>query len=132
MARGFASDKSTEMSAKSATLNKPQPISIEDLQTGFSTYFNDGPDPRVERTKQHLLKDILVIALLAVIAGAEGWEDMENYGISKLSWLKQFLELPNGIPSDDTFCRGFEKLDPKILEQKLAQLIRQLVGSVLQ
>jgi predicted transposase YbfD/YdcC len=130
MAQGFASDKFTKKSAKSAPLNKPQPISIEDLQTGFSTYFNDVPDPRVDRTKQHLLKDILVIALLAVIAGAEGWEDMENYGISKLSWLKQFLELPNGIPSDDTFRRIFERLEPKILEEKLAQLIRQLLGSV--
>jgi predicted transposase YbfD/YdcC len=84
----------------------------------------------VERTKHHLLKDILVIALLAVIAGANGWEDMENYGISKLTWLKKFLKLPNGIPSDDTFRRVFEKLEPKILEQKLAQWINQLIGSI--
>lgn len=132
MGQGFAPDKLTEKSAKSEALNKPKPISLEDLKTSFSTYFNDVTDPRVNRTKQHLLKDILVIALLAIIAGAEGGEDMESYGISKLSWLKKFLELPNGIPSDDTFRRVFEKLDPKILEQKLAQLVRQLVGSVSQ
>ena len=66
----------------------------------------------------------------AVIAGANGWEDMENYGISKLTWLKKFLKLPNGIPSDDTFRRVFEKLEPKILEQKLAQWINQLIGSI--
>ena len=64
---------------------------MEDLQAGFSNYFDDVPDPRVERTKHHLLKDILVIALLAVIAGANGWKDMENYGISKLTWLQKFL-----------------------------------------
>ena len=129
MSKGFAPSQPAE---KSATLNQPKPISIEDLQTGFSNYFDDVPDPRVERTKQHLLKDILVIALLAVIAGADGWEDMENYGISKLTWLQKFLKLPNGIPSDDTFRRVFEKLDPKMLEQKLAQWINQLIGSISQ
>ncbi|MEG5067495.1 ISAs1 family transposase, partial [Microcoleus sp. B3-A4] len=129
MSKGFGPSKPAE---KSEELNKPKPISIEDLQTGFSNYFDDVPDPRVERTKQHLLKDILVIALLAVIAGADGWEDMENYGISKLTWLQKFLKLPNGIPSDDTFRRVFEKLDPKMLEQKLAQWINQLIGSISQ
>lgn len=72
MGKGFAPDKLTEKSAKSEALNKPQPISLEDLKTSFSTYLNDVPDPRVNRTKQHLLKDILVIALLAIIAGAPG------------------------------------------------------------
>ncbi len=67
-----------------------------------------------------------------MIAGAKGWEDMENYGISKLTWLQKFLKLPNGIPSDDTFRRVFEKLEPKILEQKLAQWINQLIGSISQ
>ena len=48
---------------------------------------------RVKRRKKHLLKDILVIAVLAVIAGAEGWEDIENYGCAKQQWLSEFLEL---------------------------------------
>jgi hypothetical protein len=65
--------------------------------TAPSTYFDDIPDPRVNRTKQHLLKDILVITILAAIAGAQGWEDIENYGLSKQQWLEEFLELPNGI-----------------------------------
>ena len=59
MSKGFAPSKPAE---KSSELNKPKPFSIEDLQTGFSNYFDDVPDPRVERTKHHLLKDILVIA----------------------------------------------------------------------
>ena len=55
---------------------------------------------------------------------------MENYGISKQQWLQKFLDLPNGIPSDDTFRRVFEKVDPKILEQKLVQWAKQLIGPV--
>lgn len=76
-------------------------------------YVAEIPDPRVQRTQKHLLKDILVISILAVIGGAEGWEDMENYGIAKQQWLEEFLELPNGIPSDDTFRRVFERINPQ-------------------
>jgi len=54
---------------------------------------------------------------LAVIAGSKGWEDIENYGIGKESWLEQFLKLPNGIPSPDTFRRVWEHLDPKAFEK---------------
>lgn len=130
MEKGFASVVSTKKSEPGQ--NGSQPISVQDLQASFSTYFDDLPDPRVERTKQHLLKDILVITILAVIAGADGWEDIENYGISKQKWLEEFLELPNGIPSDDTFRRVFEKLNPKALEQKLSQWIQQIMGAVFQ
>ncbi len=111
---------------------QPQPIFMEELEGGLLNYFDDIPDPRVDRTKHHLLKDILVIALLAIIAGGNGWEDIENYGISKQTWLKQFLELPNGIPHHDTFRRDFEKLDPKILEQKLTQWVQKILGSVVE
>ena len=54
-------------------------------------------DPRVERTRLHQLSDILTIAILSVIAGGQGWEDMELYGVSKQAWLSTFLALPNGI-----------------------------------
>jgi len=58
-------------------------------------------DPRVERTRLHQLSDILTIAILAVLSGGNGWEDMEIYGVSKQAWLSSFLALPNGIPSAD-------------------------------
>jgi|GEM_PF-6118717 len=64
-------------------LKKPPPISMQELQGSLSSYFDDLRAPRVKRTKRHLLKDILVIAILSTIAEGEGWEDMENYGISK-------------------------------------------------
>lgn len=69
MEKGFAPVAPTKKS--SPPINRPQPISVEHLQESLSTYFDDIPDPRVDRTKQHLLKDILVITILAVIAGAE-------------------------------------------------------------
>ncbi len=74
-------------------------------------HFSQVTDPRVDRTKEHKLIDIIAISICAVICGAEGWTDVENFGNSKLSWLKTFLELPNGIPSHDTFGRVFSMLD---------------------
>jgi predicted transposase YbfD/YdcC len=69
-------------------------------------------DPRVKRTRLHKLIDIVVVAIAGVIAGADSWDDIERYGLSKEIWLRQFLELPSGIPSHDTFARVFARLDP--------------------
>jgi predicted transposase YbfD/YdcC len=77
----------------------------------IEAHFSQVTDPRKDRTKDHKLIDIIIIAICAVICGAEGWTDMENFGNSKLPWLKTFLELPNGIPSHDTFGRVFSLLD---------------------
>jgi predicted transposase YbfD/YdcC len=79
-------------------------------------YFSELSDPRVDRTKDHLLEDIIFITIAAVICGAETWNDIELYGESKETWLKQFLKLPNGIPSHDTFNRVFSALDPQQME----------------
>ena len=76
-------------------------------------YFSKVKDPRIERTKEHKLIDIIVIAICAVICGAESWVDVENFGKRKKKWLRTFLELPHGIPSHDTFGRVFSLLDAK-------------------
>lgn len=68
-------------------------------------------DPRIERTKWHLLPDMVVIAVCAAICGANSWADVERFGNAKLDWLVRFLDLPNGIPSHDTFGRVFARLD---------------------
>jgi predicted transposase YbfD/YdcC len=77
----------------------------------ISEHFSKVSDPRKDRTKDHKLIDIISIAICAIICGAEGWVDIENYGKSKLHWLATFLELPNGIPSHDTFGRVFSMID---------------------
>src|SRR3712207_5537630 len=74
-------------------------------------------DPRLDRTKHHQLLDILTIALCAVICGADGWVEIEQFGQAKLPWLRTFLPLPNGIPSQDTFGRVFAALDPVQFQQ---------------
>jgi predicted transposase YbfD/YdcC len=79
-------------------------------------HFADLTDPRVERTKLHQLLDVLVIALCATICGAEGWEDFAEFGKAKQAWFETFLELPNGIPSPDTFRRVLQRLDPHEFE----------------
>lgn len=80
---------------------------------GLQTCFRDLPDPRVQGRCAHLLIDVLAIAILGVLCGAEDWPDIEEFGKRRASWLKEFLQLPNGIPSHDTFRRVFGLLDRK-------------------
>ena len=75
--------------------------------------FQDLSDPRVDRTKNHKLIDILVISICTLLCCGESFNDMEEFGMAKFDWLKSFLELPNGIPTHDTFNRVFAALDPK-------------------
>lgn len=88
--------------------------------------FGEVEDPRVIHLCKHKLLDIIGIALLAVIAGAEGWDEIEVYGQSKEEWLKTFLELPNGIPSADTFARVISNLDPEAMEAGFQSWVSQL------
>ena len=79
----------------------------------FETHFGKMRDPRIGNAKRHKLMDILVIAICAVICGADTWTEIELFGQKKQPWLKKFLELRNGIPSHDTFGRVFALLDPE-------------------
>lgn len=79
----------------------------------FADCFSDLPDPRKHDQCHHKLIDILFIAVCAVICGADGFTDMEEFGLAKQTWLRQFLDLPNGIPSHDTFNRVLARLRPK-------------------
>jgi predicted transposase YbfD/YdcC len=79
-------------------------------------HFRSVEDPRVERTKDHALLDIIVIAVCAVICGADDWVDIEAWGKEKQVWLRQFMALPNGIPSHDTFGRVFSRIDAEAFQ----------------
>lgn len=83
-------------------------------------------DPRIDRTKRHKLIDILTIAICAVICGADSWVAIELYGCTKYEWLKTFLELPNGIPSHDTFARVFAQLDPQQFQECFLSWMRTI------
>lgn len=78
----------------------------------LAEHFGALEDPRVDYLTEHKLLDILMIAICAVICGAETWKDMELFGNERLEWLRQFMELENGIPSHDTFGRVFARLAP--------------------
>lgn len=83
----------------------------------IADYFVDVEDPRIERTKRHKLIDVITIAICAVICGADSWVAIETYGQAKQEWLKHFLDLPNGIPSHDTFARIFARINPQQFQE---------------
>jgi len=85
---------------------------MEEPSVSISDHFAGLEDPRIDRTKLHKLFDIIVVAICAVICGADAWVEIEEFGNAKLAWFRTFLELPNGIPSHDTFGRLFALLDP--------------------
>src|SRR5512133_3369136 len=94
-------------------------------------HFKRIADPRVDRTRDHDLVDILVIAICALLCAAESFNDMEDFGKAKEDWFGSFLKLRNGIPSHDTFNRVFAAIDPKeFLESFLrwTQSLRQAVA----
>lgn len=84
---------------------------------GFPRFFRDMPDPCTGNHLTHKLHDVIVIALLAVICGADGWVQVAFWGRCKARWLSTFLDLPGGIPSHDTFGRIFSMLDPDRFER---------------
>jgi predicted transposase YbfD/YdcC len=87
-------------------------------------HFSSITDPRIDRTKRHLLIDILTIAICSTICGAETWEEMELFGQAKQDWFKTFLELPSGIPSHDTFRRVLARIDPDQFRQCFLDWVR--------
>lgn len=111
MAKGFTST----LTSQQKTIGVSNPTDL--LNVSFLNHFETLTDPRIERSKEHLLIDIVAIAILAVISGADGWGAIELYGKTKYEWLKGFLELPNGIPSHDTFSRVFARIEPKQFQE---------------
>ena len=87
-------------------------------------------DPRTEKNLKHKFIDIMVIAIPATISGADTWDDMEDWGNAKKEWLSTFLELPNGIPSHDTFNRIFSMIDPQQFHKAFIDWVKAVTEKV--
>ena len=96
-------------------------------QAGKSTlveHFAEVDDPRIDRTKEHLLIDMIVIAICAILCGADDWVAVAKFGHAKYDWFKTFLRLPNGNPSHDTFGRVCARLDAESFHQAFLNWIQ--------
>lgn len=100
------------------------------LKGSIEDCFGKIPDSRIQKKTSHKLIDIITIAILAIICGADSWSEIETYGKAKQDWLSTFLERENGIPSHDTFARVISKLNPEILEQSCQRWIAQITGQL--
>jgi len=87
------------------------------MGAAFLEHFSGIKDPRIERCKRHGLLDILFLSVSAVLAGAEGWEAIEEFGHLKLGWLRRYVPLANGIPRHDTIARVISRLNPEGLQK---------------
>ena len=94
--------------------------------SNFIEIFSTLPDPRIERCKKHLLTDILYMTIVAVLCGANDWEEIEEFSEAREGWFSKFLPLPNGIPSHDTFSRVFALLDPAALQEHFIRWVQSI------
>jgi hypothetical protein len=92
-------------------------------------HFANLRDPRRRHGQRHRLLDIIAIALCAVIAGSDTWQEVETFAQRRRDWLARFLDLENGVPSHDTFGRVFDRLDPLALQRCLLSWLNALCGS---
>jgi hypothetical protein len=87
------------------------------MEASFHKHFRWIPDPLRGNRKQHNLLEVLILSVIAVICGAEGWYDMEAFGNDKKEFLSRFMSLDHGIPSHDTFSRIFMVIDARLFER---------------
>ena len=99
---------------------------LRDLESLFAQV----EDPRMERTKLHRLRDIIILAICGVLCGADGWVEIEEFGKAKEAFFTNLLTLPNGIPSHDTFGRVFALIDPKQFEASFVQWVQGISQTV--
>ena len=126
MAKGFdEASLDNKKSSKSSSI-KPN-IDCKQVQKEWTKHFEDLIDPRGKQGVLHPLISIVMIALLATIGGAKGWEDIETYGVSHEAWLSSFLALPFGIPRADTYRRLFERISPASFERSFKSWLNSLV-----
>ncbi|MCP3870122.1 MAG: ISAs1 family transposase [Gammaproteobacteria bacterium] len=87
-------------------------------------------DPRVTGRCNHLLVDIIVLAITAILCGADDWNSIEGFGKAKQEWFRRFLQLPSGIPSHDTFRRVFARISPSDFQECFIEWVRDVAGTI--
>lgn len=126
MVAGF--DKWSDSTANSRQSGSLLPATdCEQVHQQLARHFEDLHDPRGKKGVLHPFMSIVMIGLLATIGGAQGWEDIETYGVSHQCWLSSFLPLPFGIPSADTYRRLFERIPPAAFERSFNSWLSSLV-----
>jgi predicted transposase YbfD/YdcC len=112
-------------------INAPmkEPFMEKSARTLLVQLFRDIPDPRMVAKISHTLHDILVITVCAVICGLEHWTQIEDFAKTNEAWFRTFLDLPNGIPSHDTFGKVLAALDPEAFERRIQPWIHALLDS---
>jgi predicted transposase YbfD/YdcC len=96
------------------------------IETSLHQSFKKLPDPRVERQKKHNLLDVIILSILAVLSGAESYDSIALFGKENFAFLKQILELKNGIPSHDTINRVFQALNPQLFERCFISWVQEI------
>lgn len=126
MVKGFVSVKDL---VKQRPAPQPLPLAVdaESVQAQWQAQFADLEDPRGRQGVEHPFLSIVMIAILAVIGGATGWEDIETYAESHQAWLSTLFPLPNGVPHADTYRRLFERMAPDTLERCFLGWVKQIV-----
>ena len=98
-------------------------------KNAIGEFFSGINDPRQGWKIRHNLTDIMTITICAVICGSDTWEEIRNYGEIKKEWLGTFLELPNGMPSEDTFARVFSLINPKEFEKRFMEWMQSVAAA---
>lgn len=96
------------------------------MDTIFIECFGNLTEPRVERTRKHLLVDIIALSICGMLSGAETWEEIEDFGQAHKGWFETFLTLPEGIPSHDTLSRVFAAINPEEFQHSSVRWLKRI------
>jgi hypothetical protein len=127
MSKGFESPSIQKERLENQRKSLKPAVDAELVQQQWLSQFEKLNDPRGRQGCEHAFLSIVLIAILATIGGATGWEDIELYAESQQAWLETFLDLKNGVPKADTYRRTFERINPEELQECFLGWVKQIV-----
>ncbi len=105
-------------------------VDAQEIQSKWLSYFEDLDDPRGAKGRLHPFLSVVMIAILATIGGARGWDDIELYAEGHAQWLEKFLDLPWGIPHADCYRRVFAQIEPDALHRCFRRWVTEIVKDI--